>query len=60
MIQKVIHIKNIKEENQRLDDLKFWLEKPESERISAVEVLRKQYHGTLPRLQRVLRVIKQK
>ena len=39
-------------------DLKYWLGRSSSERIAAVEQLREQYYGTLPRLQRVARVVK--
>jgi hypothetical protein len=38
-------------------DLAYWLNKMPEERIAAVEFLRRQMHGTLPRLQRVARVV---
>lgn len=38
-------------------DLEYWLTRPPIERVAAVEVLRRQRHGTGVRLQRVLRVI---
>jgi len=41
-------------------DLEYWLSLPVSERLSAVEKLRKQQYGSTERLQRVLRVCKQK
>ena len=31
------------------DDLAFWLEKSPEERISAVEILRRQFHGNTTR-----------
>jgi len=40
-------------------DLEYWLSLPVSERLSAVEKLRKQQYGSTARLQRVLRVFKQ-
>jgi hypothetical protein len=36
----------------------YWRTRPEAERISAIEFLRKQHHGTESRLQRVYRIIK--
>ena len=35
----------------------YWRTRPEAERISAIEFLRKQYNGTESRLQRVYRII---
>ena len=40
-----------------MDDLKYWLAKTPDERIEAVEILRKQYHGNTVRLQRSVRII---
>ena len=57
MIEKVVRIKNIKDRNLILDDLKYWLSKSPEERVSTVEYLRRQYHGGAERLQRVARVI---
>lgn len=36
----------------------YWLARPEEERISAIEFLRKQHDGTESRLQRVYTIIK--
>jgi hypothetical protein len=41
MIKKVVQIKNLKEKNLILEDLKYWLGKTPEERIAAVEILRK-------------------
>jgi hypothetical protein len=41
-------------------DLDYWLSRPPEERIAAVEMLRRMYHGdyaATPRLQRVFRVV---
>lgn len=57
MIKKVVNIKNLDEKNDTLDDLKYWLSKSPQERIAAVEYLRRQFHGSSARLQRVARVI---
>jgi hypothetical protein len=57
MIKKVVKIKDLKENDSGLDDLKFWLSKPPEERVATVDYLRRQYHGSTARLQRVARVI---
>lgn len=56
MIKKVVQIKNIKDENL-MDDLKYWLSRTPDERVSTVEFLRRQAHGSSERLQRVARVV---
>ena len=55
-MKKVVTKRNLKD-NSQLEDLAFWLSQPPDERISAVELLRRQYHGSSERLQRVARVI---
>jgi hypothetical protein len=45
-----------KEDDSIKEDLKYWLEKDPNERISAVEYLRRQFHGNSDRLQRIARV----
>ena len=57
MIQKVAKIKDIKDHNSINEDLRFWLKKSPEERISTIEYLRRQYHGSAARLQRVARVV---
>ena len=57
MIQKVVRRKDLKRNDSIADDLKFWLSKSSEERVSTVEYLRRQYHGSTGRLQRVARVI---
>jgi len=57
MIKKVVKIKNLNDKNDHLDDLKYWLNKTNRERIAAVEYLRRQFHGGTARLQRVAIVI---
>jgi len=57
MMKKVIKIKDLDKNSSILDDLEYWLGKSAEERISTVEYLRRQYHGTTARLQRVVRVI---
>ena len=57
MIQKVVKVKNFKENNSAIEDLEYWMSKTREERLSTVEYLRRQYHGNTARLQRVARVI---
>ena len=57
MIKKVVKKMDLEKSNSINEDLKFWLAKEPEERVSAVEYLRKQYHGNTERLQRVARVI---
>lgn len=45
------------------NDYKYWISRPVSERIDAIEILRNQYiklKGIEPRIQKVCRVIRQK
>jgi len=56
MISKVVKKIDMKKDDSIKEDLKYWLEKDPSERISAVEYLRRQFHGNSDRLQRIARV----
>lgn len=60
-MEKVIRKISLKKQP---DDYNYWMSKTPQERIEAVEFLREQYLGMkneiLPRLSRVLKVIKQK
>jgi hypothetical protein len=56
MIEKVVKIK--KDKDSISDDLEYWLKKSPEERVSAVDFLRLQYHGSGKRLRRVAEVIK--
>ena len=57
MIKKVVKKCKLQKASAK-DDLKYWLGKTAEERISAVEILRRQHNGSSKRLQRVARVIK--
>jgi hypothetical protein len=57
MVKKVVKKTDIDKNDSIKEDLKYWLEKDPSERILAVEFLRRQLHGNSERLQRVARVI---
>ena len=56
MIQKVLTKRN-KDYSSILDDLAYWQKRSPEERISAVEILRRQYYGSSGRLQRVSRIV---
>jgi len=56
-MEKVIAKKTLSSD-QVEEDLKFWLSKTPSERLAAVDQLRKQYYGNSFRLQRVVNIIK--
>ena len=60
MIEKTIKILNLKDTGQSKSDLDYWLSRSRDERISAVEILRRQYNGDSARLQRVVRIVQQK
>jgi hypothetical protein len=55
-MDKVINVKNLSDLKPS-NDLSWWLSRPPEERIEAVEILRRQYHGNTERLQRVARII---
>ncbi|UCD85572.1 MAG: hypothetical protein JSU92_05115 [Deltaproteobacteria bacterium] len=54
MIERIIKKINLKEKR---GDFAYWLAKPPKERITAVEILRRQFSGGTERFQRVIRVI---
>ncbi|MCX6252398.1 MAG: hypothetical protein NTX61_16820 [Bacteroidetes bacterium] len=57
MISKVVHKQDLNEYDEIRENLSFWLDKSPSERISAVDFLRRQYHGITGRLQRTVRIV---
>ena len=59
MIEKVVKKMDIGRDSTIKEDLAYWLNKTPEERISAIEILRRQYHGSSARLQRSARVIQQ-
>jgi hypothetical protein len=58
MIQKVSYKARLSEHNEQKQNLEYWLSRTPEERVEAVEILRRQFYGNLPRLQRVYRIIK--
>jgi hypothetical protein len=57
MIQKVVRKAQLSEFSEIKENLDYWLSRPPSERIEAVELLRRQHHGSAIRFQRVYRLI---
>ena len=57
MIKKVVTRFALKDSSESRRDLDYWLKRSIEERISAVEILRRQQHGNSARLQRSARVI---
>ena len=60
MIEKVAIIRPLKDRSAEREDIEYWLSRPPGERMEAVEIMRREFHGDLPRLQRVARVIQRK
>lgn len=56
MIKKIVKKSHLSVHNEIQENLRFWESKSKSERIEAVEHLRRQYHGNSNRLQRAVRV----
>ncbi len=52
-----VRVFNLGEYDEAEENLKYWLSKSPVERVSAVEILRRQQRGSEARLQRVVRVI---
>jgi hypothetical protein len=57
MIRKIVKVRDLKDDSSIKEDLLYWLSKPPEERVATVDYLRRQYHGSTPRLQRSIKVI---
>ncbi len=57
MIEKVVRKANLQDFLEIKENLAYWLSKSPEERVAAVEYLRREHYGSLPRLQRTARVI---
>jgi hypothetical protein len=57
-IEKVLRIKKLSEPDETFD-LNYWMTRCPQDRISAIETLRRIYHGDAGRLQRVISIIRQ-
>lgn len=59
MIEKAVRKLDLKRDSSIKEDLAYWLSKTPQERIAAIELLRRQHHGSSERLQRSARVVQQ-
>ena len=59
MVKKIVKKFSLDNKFIARQDIEYWLSRPPSERVAAVDFLRKQYYGKTERLQRVARVVKQ-
>ena len=57
MIEKVVRKADLASFSEPEENLAHWLSRSPSERVEAVEELRRQQHGDSARLQRVARVV---
>ncbi len=55
-MEKVVTKRKLRDSSHK-DDLEYWLNRPTEERVSAVELLRRQFYGSSERLQRVSRIV---
>jgi hypothetical protein len=57
MIEKVVTKRRLNDFSSIKADYSYWMSKTAEERVEAVELLRRQYHGDSVRLQRSARVV---
>jgi len=57
-MEKVVERGQLGEDDDILMDLEYWLSRPAEERVSCVEILRRQSYGNPPRLQRVAQLVR--
>jgi len=57
MIEKVVKKRDLNGFSEVKENLAYWLARTPTERVEAVEYLRRQAHGSAERLQRVARVV---
>ena len=57
MVKKVVRKNKLQDSSGEKENLAYWLSKTPEERVEAVELLRRQKHGSTARLQRTVRVI---
>ena len=58
MIRKVVHKHRMEPDYEIKQNLEYWLSRTPEERLSAVEILRRQMYGDSQRLKRTVKVIK--
>jgi hypothetical protein len=59
MIDRTVRKLDLNSHSSSKEDLAYWLSKTTQDRIEAIELLRRQYHGSSARLQRSARIIQQ-
>ena len=57
MIRKIVRKYDLDNYSEIRQNLEYWLSQSPEERLAAVDDLRREYFGDLPRIQRVARVI---
>ena len=57
MIAKVVVKRPLNADSEIRENLRYWLSRTAEERVAAVELLRRQRHGSSGRLQRVAHII---
>jgi hypothetical protein len=58
MIRKTVQKHRLDKDSEIRKNLEYWLSRTPEERLSAVEILRRQVYGDSQGLQRVVRVVK--
>jgi hypothetical protein len=58
MIRKTVQKHRLDRDSEIRKNLEYWLSRTPEERLSAVEILRRQVYGDSQGLQRVVRVVK--
>ena len=56
-LQRVMRLTSLAEEERTRPALRYWLSRPPTERVAAVEYLRRQIDGAGARLRRIYRVL---
>ena len=57
MIERKVNIHKLSDYDEVKANRNYWLSRSPEERVSAVEILRRQFHGNTERLQRVAGVV---
>jgi len=60
MIKKVARKISLTDNDNTQQDLEYWLSRPPTERVAAVDFLREQYYGKTERIKKVVRIVKLK
>jgi len=57
MMDKVVRKRSLHDPNLRKYDLEYWLSQPPEKRLAAVDYLRRQFYGQIPRMEKVARIV---